>query len=942
MANAQNSGSQRRIKKLIEAGIPLRDIDKESTREKSLRYGMPNTIHLYWSRKPLATCRTILFAQLVDDPASRPDLYPTKEQQEKRRQELFDIMRRLAKWENRNDSQLYAKARKAIRLSNHGKLPEIFDPFSGSGSIPLEAQRLGMKAHASDLNPLAVIINKAMIEIPYRFCDYPSIHPGENVRSENRAEGLADDIAYYGKMLRDKAFNKIGNLYPKVMDEYGEKHTVIAWIWARTVKNPNPAHPVMVPLVNSWWLSKKKGHEAWIKPIVTGGAIYYQVQHNANGPINDKQGTVSRRGAVSIVDGSPITLKYIRQQGKKHLLGRQLIAIVGDSSEGRIYVSPDKFQADKARVKRPDSYPSTILPDNPQEFNTPNYGMNTTSSLFTNRQLTALTTLSNLIPVVRQQVESDALKAGMPEGKRLDDGGNGAAAYADAIAVYLALTVSNETDWCCSLCSWANSVQKMINLFTRQAIPMSWGYAEVNPFSSSSGNYFGQVKRLSKAVVNLPAKPVGEAHIADAMTCDYRDYVISTDPPYYDNIDYSDLSDYFYTWLRPILRNILPPVTATIQTPKANELVANPYRSHSIDKKGKLIDGPEAAANFFNKGFLRVFTRMRRNADLNNPITVYYAYKQKSAKKGALKGWYTILDALICAGWEITATLPIHSERSGRMGSNGTNSLASSIVLSCRPRPIDAPSISFRIFSVILQNELNSSLSSLIHSGIDPVDLDQAAIGPGISVYSRYSRIRKADGSDLSVSEALEIINRNLDEVLHNADIEYDTDTRFALQWYERYGWSLRDSGEAIQLAQSSDTNLDDLTAGGILSAHMGKTRLFKPSEMTEKWDPRKDARISLWEAMIRLAGIVSDEQKGIDDAGLILARLRETSVPFTEDDIHTLSFRLYREAEKRQDTEGALAFNNLATSWGQVVSKADDIESKKASGVRTEQGKAF
>lgn len=901
-----------RKKKLIENGIPLTVINEESTREKSLRHGLPSTIHLYWARRPLATTRSILFAQLVDDPSSHPDQFPTDESQAKERTRLYGLMKRLAHWENVKDTQLYHQAHQAILDSNDGVAPRVLDPFAGGGSIPLEAQRLGLESHASDLNPLAVIINKALIEFPSRFCNHAAVHPhtGTLSSSHNRAEGLAEDIRYYGKVLRDKAFGKIGDLYPTVTDDEGNEHTVIAWIWARTVTNPNPVNPVQVPLVRSWWLSKKKGHEAWIKPIVEDGRIRYEVQHNADGPKGDAEGTVNRRGAVSIVDGTPITLNYIREEGRQGRLSSQLIATIADNQHGRLYVSSSEFQSEAANCSKPENSPVGDVFDWPGRINVYRYGMTHWADLFTNRQLVALTTLADLVAEVREQVLSDAREAGMPEGERLDDGGNGAQAYADAIAVYLALSVSRLTDYSSTITGWNINREGIRDVFARQAIPMTWDYAEVNPFSSKSGNFLGQVQWVAEAVESVPSYPISEARQTDAATRDYRDMVVSTDPPYYDNIGYSDLSDYFYVWLRRMLNTVLPSVTSTMLTPKSDELVANPYRHN----------GKEGAAEFFVDGFNQVFAHIREAANPDVPMTVYYAYKQQDASNGTSTGWYALLDGLIHSGWEITATWPVRSERGGRMLSVGTNALASSIVLACRPRPEDAPVTTLREFTRLLRTELTSSLKTMMSSGIDPVDLAQAAIGPGISVYSRYSHIREANGTDMPIQNALEIINHTLDEVLGESDTDYDADTRFAVKWYQAYGWGQQSSGLADQLARSTDTSPDRLIRGGIVEAAGGKARLLPPRELADAWNPAEDSQISLWEAVVRLAGILQ-VGRGMEAVTLALAQVEGRGIPAEQ--VRDLGFRMFHEAEKRHDTDGALLFNGLVSAWEQLKAGA-------------------
>lgn len=898
-------------KKLIETSLPLEAINAASAREKSIRHGHPSTLHLYWARRPLATARAVLFAQLVDDPASRPEEFPTVEAQDAERARLHDLMSRLVVWENSSDTALLEQARAEIRRSNGGAIPAVVDPFAGGGSIPLEAQRLGCRAEASDLNPLAVLINKALIDIPPRFGGRPPVHPGAADQPGYRgAEGLAEDVRFYGRWMRDEAERRIGHLYPKVRAPGGTEHTVIAWIWARTVTSPNPANPIKVPLVRSWWLSKKKGKEAWVRATVRDGRVHYEVVNDANGPKGADDGTRVGRGGYAVGDRTPITADYIKGEGVNHRLGKHLLAIVAEGQKNRLYISPNQVHVAASQVERPKNIPVETIPYDPRNLWTPAYGLTKFSDLFTNRQLVALTTFSDLVGQARQRVLEDALAAGMEEGESLEAGGAGARAYADAIATYLALAVSRSTDYCNSLTSWNSSRDGLRNLFSRQAIPMVWDFAEANPFSSSSGNFFGQVEWIAEVVERLPADSAGNARQLSADARDYTGLVVSTDPPYYDNIGYSDLSDFFYVWLRRCLQGIHPSVVSTMLTPKAEELVANPYRH----------DGKENAAKFFVDGFNTVFHRIRRGANPDVPMTVYYAYKQQEAGREGTSstGWHTLLDGLIGAGWEVTATWPVRSERGGRMLSVGTNALASSIVLACRPRPGDAPTTTQRAFVQRMKSELPGALRTLMQGDIAPVDLAQAAIGPGIAVFSRYARVRSASGGDIGAREALELINRTLDEVLGEQESDFDPDTRFAVRWYRQYGWRPEQSGIADQLARTTQTSIAELQRGGIFTTAGGKGRLLSIRELDAQWDPASDSRLSIWEATLRLAALL--ESKGIEKVAELVAKL-PAAIPLSA--IKELGFLLFHEAERKGDGADAQALNALVTSWGDVSLKA-------------------
>lgn len=899
-------------KKLIETSLPLEAINEESAREKSIRHGHPSTLHLYWARRPLATARAILFAQLVDDPASRPEEFPTVEEQDAERARLHELMRRLVVWENSFDKALIDQARAEIRHSNGGNMPAVVDPFAGGGSIPLEAQRLGCHAEASDLNPLAVLINKALIDIPPRFSGAAPAHPGITDQTEYQgSEGLAEDIRFYGQVMRDEAEHRIGHLYPKVVAPGGTEHTVIAWVWARTVTSPNPANPIEVPLVRTWWLSKKKGKEAWVRATVRDGQVHYEVVHDANGPKGSADGTISRGNAIALGDETPIDIKYIRSEAQAGRLSAHLIAVIAEDKRGRLYVSPTDQHSDAAHVKRPTDVPNQLIPTRNHDVDRlPMYGMPTWADAFTNRQLVALTTFSDLVGEMHKRVLSDALASGMHEGESLEAGGDGACAYADAVATYLALAVSRQADRLSSVASWQSIGEKIRNVFARQAIPMVWDFAEANPFSSSSGNFLGQVEWIAEVVERVPADSAGSAKQLSADARDYSGLVVSTDPPYYDNIGYSDLSDYFYVWLRRCLKDIHPSLVSTMLTPKAEELVANPYRH----------DGKEQAAEFFVNGFNNVFGRIRQGANPDVPMTVYYAYKQQdNGKEGKTStGWHTLLDGLIGAGWEVTATWPVRSERGGRMLSVGTNALASSIVLACRPRPDDAPTTTQRAFVQRMKAELPDALRTLMQGEIAPVDLAQAAIGPGIAVFSRYSRVRSASGSDVGAREALELINRTLDEVLGEQESDFDPDTRFAVRWYRQYGWRPERSGIADQLARTTQTSIAELERGGIFVTAGGKGRLLSISELDTEWNPAEDSRLSIWEATLRLAACM--QSSGVEKVSELVAQL-PASIPLSA--IKELGFLLFHEAERKGDGEDAQALNALVTSWGDVALKA-------------------
>ena len=914
-------------RKLIEVALPLDAINAQSAREKSIRKGHPSTLHLWWARRPLATARAVLFSQLVDDPsgryeefreaaAARGEVDPDAAARStvlSERQRLFTLITRLVDWDSIGDEHLLREAREEILRSTDGEPPAILDPFAGGGSIPLEAQRLGLEARASDLNPVAVLINKALIEIPPRFAGRPPVFPGadDGTRPWPGAHGLAEDVRRYGEWMRQEAYRRIGHLYPRAQLPDGSEATVIAWIWARTVTCPNPACGIEMPLVRSWWLGKKKGKEAYIVPTVVGDHIEYSIGHNPErAPTKENDGTISgRRGAVCLACGTPVSMDYIKTEGNARRMNATLLAMACDAHRGRVYIPPARTHVNMALADRPDDAPSQDLPDDPRNFWTVPYGLDTFDKLFTNRQLTALTTFSDLVGEARERVLADALAAGLPEGERLEEGGSGAAAYADAVATYLGFIVSRLSDYSSSLNTWASNPQMEIlrNVFARQALPMAWDFAEGNPFAASSGSLAIMVRAVSQSIEKVPAKGSYVVEQADAASRGYSNAVISTDPPYYDNIGYSDLSDFFYVWLRRSLRNIHPHLLSTVLVPKEEELVANPYRH----------GGKEGAREFFEHGFEDVFARARQGANPDYPVTVYYAFKQSETSKAGRTstGWATILGAIIRSGWTITATWPMRSERGGRMTSVGTNALASSIVLVLRPRPEDAPATDRRALVRELRSTLPGAVETLRSGGVAPVDLAQAAIGPGMRVFSGYTRVISPDGTDMSVDDALAQINAVLDEVLTDQDDDLDPDTRWCLAWYEDHGFDAGPYGEAETLASARNASIDGLRRAGVLTAGGGRVHLIDPQSLPTDYDPRTDDRVSCWEVVLHLARAL--EATGLDGAGRLLAAARERGLD--GEVLRSLAYRLYSLAEQGGRTESGVLFNALGSSWPEI-----------------------
>ena len=908
-------------KKLIEVALPLEKINAESAREKSIRHGHPSTLHLWWARRPLAAARAVIWSSLVDDPSSHPEIFPSEEDQNKERQRLFKILEDLVVWENSNNEAVLNLAKAEIMKSMDNNPPALLDPFAGGGAIPLEAQRLGLEAHAHDLNPVAVMINKAMIEIPPLFANKAPVNPDSRRMGDTgwtASSGLAEDVRYYGEWMKQEAFKRIGHLYPKVkvpQSQGGGEATVIAWIWARTVKCPNPACGCTIPLMSSLVLSKRSGRSAWLTIIPDGKDFTFDV--NTGPKIPKLTETKSGRGAAFVCPGCGETTldSYIKEQGKAHQIGAQLIAIVAEGKRGRTYLPVDTEQKLAAEVKRPTEYPYGDMPQNPRWFSPPAFGMREFADLFTNRQLTALTTFSGLIQSVVLEAEKDALSCGMANDHiKLADGGRGALAYGEAIGVYLAFAIDKMSDRSSTLCRWDTSRDGIGNTFGRQALPMVWSYAESNPLGSSSGSFSNAIDFITDFLHTVEPGKNAIALQKDAQSdCGLNDIMISTDPPYYDNIGYADLSDYFYIWMRKSLQTIYPTLFGTMLVPKAEELIATPYRHEGSTEKAKA---------FFEEGMLQTFSCLNSYACDTIPVTVYYAYKQSDSdepKKGtASSGWETMLSAIIQSGFAITGTWPMRTELSNRLVASGTNALASSVVLVCRKRPKDASVCTRRNFINELKRELRPALQKLQSSNIAPVDLAQSAIGPGMGVYSKYTQVLEADGTPMSVRNALKVINQELDLYFNEQDGELDSESRFCVDLYSQIAFNEMPFGDANTLATAKNTSVAIMASHGILYAQKGKVHLIERPELP---DNIRDHEGSIWLLCQQLT--YKMEKEGVEGCAKVLAHMFGSNGERAKD----LAYRLYTIAERKKWSQEAYAYNALVVAWPEIQSRAAELK---------------
>lgn len=941
-------------KKLIEVALPLDAINEASAREKSIRHGHPSTLHLWWARRPLAAARAVIFAQMVNDPGyQQGDGFKygvNKEKAAIERERLFKIIEDLVKWGNTNNEEVLSRARAEIQRSwretcelnkdhpqagelfNPEKLPAFHDPFAGGGALPLEAQRLGLESYASDLNPVAVTINKAMIEIPPKFAGRAPVGPRlkddkqANLSEDwSGAKGLAEDVRRYGTWMHEESQKRIGHLYPQVevtaeiviarpdLKPYlGEKLTVIAWLWARTVKSPNPAFShVYVPLVSTYMLSSKAGKEAYVEPVIDGDTYKFIVKNGTptNSAINGT--TAGKRGGFyCLLSSSPMDYAYIRNEGSAGRMGAKLMAIVAEGTRGRVYLTPTDEHERVVYDAKPQWKPETPL-HGKCRVNVSNYGMDVFGDLFTPRQLVALTTLSDLVPEAIERIRADAVVAGInDDGLGLVSNGRGATAYAEAVGVYLGFLVDQVANHSSTICGWNHPNAQMRSVFSRQAIPMTWDFAEVNIFSDSSGSFNNLFERQVKGFDALGNQILGQAFQADAATQKIsQNKVVSTDPPYYDNIGYADLSDFFYVWLRRSLRPIFPNLYATVAVPKAEELVATPYRHGTKEK----------AEAFFLDGMTRAMHNLAESSHSAFPVTIYYAFKQSDTQESDgtnSTGWETFLAAVLRAGFTLTGTWPMRTEKEGRVIGNNANALASSIILVCRKRPSDAVTISRREFLRELNAALPQALLDMTRGGINspvaPVDLSQAIIGPGMAIFSQYANVLEADGKPMSVRTALQLINRFF------AEDDFDHDTQFCLHWFDSVGWSSGKFGDADVLARAKGTSVGGLVEAGVAESSGGNLRLLRWAELPKDWSPETDERLPIWEALHHLIRALN--QDGETAAGSLLAR-----IPGRAESIRALAYRLYTLCERKGWAEEARAYNELVTAWNGIELAAQD-----------------
>lgn len=940
-------------KKLIEVSIPLEAINKASKKQKAPK-GYPTAIHKYWAQRPIAACRAVLFAQMVDDPASWPDRFPTEAKRNRERERLHKVIERMVPWEASNDEAILNDARWEIARSIawgrgeeppqqgntnaildylQANAPPIFDPFSGGASIPLEAQRLGLRAYGSDLNPVAVLIGKALVEIPPKFAGQPpvnSVAQGELKRggrwNGKGAQGLAEDVRYYGQWMRDEAEKRIGSLYPQANLADGTEATVIAWLWARTVRSPDPAAKgAMVPLVSNFMLSTKPGRKVWVEPTIDPSAPdgwRFDVRRGVlskDDEAKHKAGTKSGRGSnfSCLLTGAAINGDYIKGEGKAGRLGSRLLAIVAEAKQGRTYLPPTPdHEKMLARAKPSADVADLPTSNHPQYMGCVPYGLDNFRKLYTSRQLSCLETLSDLVQDARAKVLADA------GGQLVRDGEFDPSEYADAIATYLAFVVDRAADYGSTLATWLTEDNAIRGTFGRQALPMTWDYCEGNCFGDSSAALTTILRTVSAVIEHQRATTPGEILQIDAPKNGYpvRPCVVNCDPPYYDNIPYADLSDYFYVWMRRSLRSVWPDLFRTLSTPKSRELVA--------DVKRHL--GRENAEAFFMEGMSEALASMRGASSDAEPTVIYYAFKQSEADEDGVTsaGWASFLQAVVNAGLIVDATWPLRTESAGRLRGNKSNALASSVVLVCRKRPVDAGTITRADFIRLLKRELPSAIDDIRKAGVGPVDMQQSVIGPGMGAFSRHARVLEDDDRPMAVKTALAIINRVWGEIENEADAALDAETQVALAWFASYGFDAKPSGDLITLANAKNVPQAALFASGVFSDLRGRAQLTPREQMPSGWRPESDKTLTVWECVQHTARTLRAEDGGEEAAARLIAGMPAS----VRADVRQLSDRLFQIATEKGWSQEALVYNELSTEWHRLSELAQTAEAAAAS----------
>ena len=809
-------------KRLIEVSLPLAKISQQSAREKSIRHGHISTLHIWWARRPLAAMRAAIFAALIPAPDDDAE-----------RERLERLIAAIVDWDQvkAGNSQAIEEARARIRRAFPDRPPRLLDPFMGGGATGLEALRLGCETHALELNPVAHLIELCTLVYPQR---YGSGETEEQRRTGDRrsptadrrqltlpgsaptgggGRTLADDVRHWGRWVLERAREEIGHLYANPTGD----ETIVGYLWARTVRCPNPACGAEMPLVRQWWLAKTKRRKIALRPRVNREArrITFEVidvgaQHAAP-DFDPGRGTSSRGHATCLACGQVADVTYIRAEGKAGRMGEMPLAVIYEQEKTgkgyRPFTEQDEELFQKALTllgELDENAPDEPLPPvGTLGFRVQRYGLTRWGDLFNARQTLALLTFSRQVRAAHEAMLAEGMD---PE-------------RAKAVTTYLSVIVDRLADYNTTLCTWHNTGEKINHTFGRQALPMIWDYTELNPFSGATGDWSGAMAWITR-VIEHAARTSGRPAIARQGTAtrlpwpDGHFDALITDPPYYDAVPYADLSDFFYVWLKRSIGFLHPKVFRTPLTPKSAEIIQEPAR-HDDDATAKA---------FYEREMTRAFAEARRVLRPDGVFVVVFAHKSTAA-------WETLLNSLLEAGLVVTASWPLHTERPGRLRAHESAALASSIFIVCRARVAGGEGY-FDDVREELAATIRERLDFFWRQDIRGADFFISAIGPAVSVFGRYRRVYRLDGSEVGVGELLNLVQAMvseyaLDRILNGGGTQVggvDAPTRYYILHRWAYGRGKIPFDDAMRLA---------MALGADVSALMGRRGLLKQSGET-------------------------------------------------------------------------------------------------------------